>query len=467
MALISFSGLGSSIDFSQVTEAVVADRSRPVALLQRKSANITSQATALKQLNTLIAAFRDAAGALTDRALGAGRQTTSSSTQVATATGTDTAAVGSISLGVTRLATRYSEASRTYSSTSDTVLANGESAATFQLQKSGDASGPVITIDSTNNTLTGLRDAINAAGAGVGATIVDVTGAGTEFKLVLTSSETGAANRVQLVETTATGTGADFNFTTTNNLGATPDYALLDASFTVNGLTVTRPTNTISNVVTGVTFNLQSIGSTNITISQHLSAVTDKLNSFISAYNAVQDFIARQYTPDAAGRPSGVLAGEPTLRSVQRQLRDALTVDSSTNGGEFTSLTQIGIGRDGNGRLTLDSKVLGDRLKDSFADVQALLAGKTTGETGLANSIREVASNLSNDDGGAVKTAINGYESSVKSLSKSINNQLERIASLRASLTKQFAAVDSAIALLNTQGTTLTNILDSLKPRDR
>lgn len=467
-SLISFSGLGSSIDFSKVTDAIIADRSRPIAQLQQQSAGLTTRANALKQLNTLVASFGEVADALTDRALGSGRQATSSSALVVTATGSDAAALGSINLNVTRLATRYAEASRVYASTAAPLLVGGATTATFQLRTGGATAGPVITIDSSNNTLTGLRDAINAADSSAGATIVDVTGDGSQLKLVLTSGETGAANRVQLVETTATGTGADINLASTNGLGPTPDYALLDAAFTINGLAVTRATNTVSDAVSGVTFNLQSVGSSTVNISQNTASVTDKLNAFVNAYNAVQDFIAAQYTRDATGRPVGALAGDPTLRGVQRQLRDALATSSATNGGALNSLTQLGVGRDANGKLTLDKAALGERLKNSFADVQALLSGKTDSETGLAHSIRDAANNISDSANGSVQSAIKGYETSVKSLGKSISAQLERISALRESLTRQFAAVDSAIALLNSQGTTLTNVLDSLKSnRDR
>lgn len=461
---VSFSGLGSGIDFSKVTEAVIADRSRPITQLQQQSANLSSQTDAFKQLNGLLVTLTSAADALADRTLGSGRLVTSSSSAIVTASGTDAASLGTIGLSVSRLATRYVEATRSFNSAAAPVLANGAATATFQLQTGGNATGPIINIDSTNNSLTGLRDAINNAKAGVNATIVDVRGDGTQFQLAITSQTTGSSNRIQLIETTSTGTAANLNLASLNNLGTTPDYTLLDASLSVNGLSITRPTNSISDAVSGVTFNLQNVGNATLNITQNTDAVAGKLTAFVQAYNSVQDFIAAQYKPDGEGKPSGVLVGDSTLRTVQQQIRDAVGTIATANGGAFSNLTQIGIGRDTSGKLTIDNTVLGEKLKNSFGDVQALLSGKTVSNSGIGQLIHQATNNLSDAVTGQVQTAINGNQTSIKSINKSISDQLDRINLLRDSLTRQFAAIDAAINQINGQGSALTNILKSLEP---
>jgi flagellar hook-associated protein 2 len=462
---ISFSGLGSGLDFSKLVEAAVADRMRPVARLQAKSAELTKRGDALKQFNGKLAVLTEAAKALTNQDVGAGRVSLSSDTKVVTTTNTSAAATGTLNLNVTRLASGLTQASRAYASTSGAVLAGGATEATFELRKGGAATGTAVTINSANNTLAGLRDAINAANAGVSAAVVDVDGKGTQFKLVLSSSETGAAGRVELVETTATGTAADLALASLNVTGG--DFTGLDASLSVNGLAITRSSNTISDAVTGVTFSLKGAGAATVSVTSNSTDVTQKLQGFVAAYNDVQDFIAAQYKTDGAGRPAGVLAGDPTLRSVQQQLREAVGGSSTANGGTFTNLTQIGVGRDGNGKLTLDTAALGEKLTKSFADVKALLSGKTAADKGLANNIHDVYSRLSDAVSGTVQTAITGYQSSVRNLDKSVSDQVARIETLRQSLSRQFAAADAAINQLNGQGSSLTNILDSLKPKEK
>lgn len=460
---ISFSGLGSGLDFSKLVDAAVADRMRPVTRLQTRSADLTKRSDALKQLNGKLAALTEAAKALTAQDLGTGRLSLSSDTKIVAATNTSAAAPGTINLNVTRLASNFTQSSRAYASSAGAVLAGGATEATFELRKGGATSGAPITITSANDTLTGLRDAINGANAGVTAAVVDVDGKGTQFKLVLSSSETGSAGRVELIETTATGTGADLGLTALNVTGG--DYSQLDASLQVNGLLITRSSNNISDAVSGMTFGLKGTGAATVSVTANTSEVTQKLQSFVAAYNDVQDFVAAQYKTDGGGRPTGVLAGDPTLRTVQQQLREAVGATAAGNGGAFTNLTQIGLGRDNSGKLTLDTAMLGDKLSKSPADVKALLAGKSAGNTGIAHSLYDSYNRLSDTLTGAVQTAISGYQNSVKSIDKSISDQLARIETMRDSLSRQFAAADAAINQLNGQGTSLTNILDSLKPK--
>ncbi len=457
---INFSGIGSGIDFSKLTDAILADRSRPLAQFQNQSATLTKRSDALQQLNAGLVALADAANALTNRDIGTNRVANSSATAVATASATSSAAAATINLTVTRTATYLTQASRAYAASSDAVLAGGATSATFELRKGGATSGTEITLDSTNNNLTGLRDAINNAAAGVTATIVDTDGSGTQNKLVLTSAATGSAGRVQLVETSATTTAADLNLTSVNAPGN--DFSLLDASFSLNGFSLTRSTNSISDAVSGVTFNLISAGSSTIKVSTDTAEVSQKLGAFVTAYNAVQSFIAGQYTKDSAGKATGVLAADSTLRTVQQQLRNAVSASSTTNGGALSDLTQIGLGRDSSDKLTLDSTALNDKLANAFSDVQALLSGQSTSQTGLANSIYDSYTRLSDKITGVVQTSINGYQNSIKTLGRSIDQQVALLSTLRDSLNRQFAAADAAISQLNGQGTTLTNILNAM-----
>jgi len=151
------------------------------------------------------------------------------------------------------------------------------------------------------------------------------------------------------------------------------------------------------------------------------------------------------------------------LRTVQQQLRDALGAVSGDNGGALQNLTEIGIGRDTSGKLTVDQTTLNDKLTNSLEDVRDLLFGKTEAQTGIANSLDSLLGNLSDETNGTVQTAINGYKSSIASIDKSVTTQTALIDSLRASLSHQFAVMDAAMGQLNGQSTTLTTILKSLQ----
>jgi flagellar hook-associated protein 2 len=460
---VSFSSVGSGIDFGIIRDAILTDRSRPITLMQSKASDYSSRIDALKQLNTALATLTGSAEALTNRDLGTGRSTATGDATILTATATSSAALGNFDINVTRLASNLSQASRSYSSTTAPVLAGTAGEATFELRKGGAATGGIsFTIDSTNNTLEGLRDAINAKNAGVTASIVDVKGDGTGQQIVLSSKDSGASGRVELVETTAvsTGTLADLNIRSLNPPDG--DTAKLDAALTVNGLGITRSTNSISDAVTGVTFNLKKAGATSLGVTQS-TEIENKLRAFINAYNAVQDFVSGQYKKDAKSRPTGILAGDSTLRNVQQQLRDVVGATSTDNGGAFKSLTELGITRGDDGKLTLDSTVFNDKLKNNSDDVKALIFGKTDHNKGIFQKLQTASFGLSDSVSGSVQTAISGYQSSLKNLNDTISNRLEAINRLKTSLSKQFSVADAAIGQLNGQGSALTNIIKSMQ----
>lgn len=459
MATINFSGLGSGIDFSKLVDAAVAQRTVPVTQLQVRSSALNQRNGDLKQLNAKLIILTQAAKALDSQELGTTRLTTTSDDRLISAASTTEATPGTLKFNISRLATSLTQTSRVYSSATDAVLAGGAATATFELRKGGAATGTAITITATNNTLEGLRDAINEAGAGVTATIVDIDGTGTQNKLVLSADETGAAGRVELVETTATGSAADIGLT---SLGIS-SFADLDAQFTLNGLTLTRSSNNISDVVSGVSFALKQTGTVNVTVSSSSLDITQKLQNFVAAYNDVQSFIAGQYQADSSGRPVGKLAGDPTLRVVQEQLREAVGADSTSNGGVLKNLSELGIGRNTDGTLTLDGTVLSGKLASSYSDVKSLLAGNGVDKTGIAASIYNSYDILSDDQGGIVQTTINGNQDSIKRLDKNVADQIERINQLRRSLERQYAAADAALNQLNSQQTSLTNILTALQ----
>lgn len=460
---INFSGLGSGIDFNLVRDAIINQRSRPVNQLQSKANEYNSRIESLRQLNTGLASLTTAAKALTERDLGTGRNATSGDSAVLGSTASATAPLGQLDVTISRLATSLTQASRSYTANTAPILAGGAASATFELRKGGAASGAVITIDSSNNTLEGLRNAINNAEAGVTASIVDLNGDGTQKQLVLNSKDTGAASRVELVEMTATGTAADLNFRSLNPPDG--DFSKLDSKFIVNGLELTRGTNNVSDAVTGVNLTFKKEGKTTVNVSAS-NDIENKLRSFVNAYNSIQDAIAGQYKKDGKGRPTGVLAGDPTLRNVQQQLRDAINISSENNGGSLKSLSEIGITVEQDGKLTFESSTLSEQLKTNPDGVKALLFGKTEANTGIFESFHEVSNNLSDSGAGAIQTAISGYQASIQNISDTVAKRMEVINRLRDTLTRQFAAADAAIGQLNGQGSALSSIMKSLQPRE-
>lgn len=460
MAGISFSGVGSGIDFNAVRDAIINQRSIPIQQLQSRVNKYNSRTESLKEFNLLLVTLTDAAKALTNREVGTARTATAADLSIATATATSAAGLGSLNLNVTRLASSFTQASRSYSSITAPLIAGGASNATFELRLGGATEGTEITIDSSNNSLAGLRDTINAADAGVTASIIDLTGDGTQQQLVLNSVATGANGRVELVETSSTGTGTDLTLRALNPIDG--DVSKLDAAFSINGLPVVRSTNNISDAVAGLTISLKKVGTTSIDVTRS-NDIEEKLEGFVTAYNAVQDFISEQYKKDQDNRSTGVLAGEAILRNIQKQVGGISSISSSDNGGPLTSLSQIGLTVDRNGRMQLDKEMLKERIDDNVQDVRAVLYGSENDQVGIFEQAYDVLNDLSDNITGSVQNAISGYESTVKNLNETILKRTEMLENMRDVLTRRFAAADAAIGQLNSQGTAITNFVKTLQ----
>lgn len=460
MASINISGVGSGIDFNSVRDAIINQKSIPIQQLQSRANLITNRTQSLKDFNLLLAKLTSAANDLTKREVGTGRTATSSDPLIASASAGSAAGLGSLNLNVTRLASSLAQASKSFSSLEAPVLAGGAQSATFELRLGGTDEGTEITIDSSKNSLAGLRDAINAANAGVTASIVDLTGDGTQQQLVLNSTATGASGRVELVETTSTGTAAALSLRSLNPPDG--DFAKLDAAFSINGLDVVRSTNNISDAITGLSFSLKKVGTTSIDVTRS-NDIEEKLDAFVSAYNEVQDFVATQYKKDASGRSTGLLAGEAILKNIQRQVSGVMSISSSDNGGGLTSLAQIGLTVARDGKMQLDKTVLQEKITANVEEVRSLFYGSTDEQIGVFETAYRVLNDVSDSITGSVQTAITGFESTVKNLNETIAKRTAMLENMRDILTRRFAAADAAIGQLNNQGSAISNFMKTLQ----
>jgi flagellar hook-associated protein 2 len=241
-----------------------------------------------------------------------------------------------------------------------------------------------IVIDSTNNTLQGIMDAINKGNFGVTASIVSdgSTGTGaTPNHLVLTSTATGANSTMKI--TLAGSGGADADPDLVKLLGYDPGgdqnlsqkAAAADTLATVNGIAVTNSGTSISGAVTGVTFNALKVGSTSVAVAKDSSTLTGSVNSFVKAYNDLNTALAALGSYDPDTKAAGPLLGDSTLRNLQSSVR--ATLSSAISGLQSTSLTnlsQIGVSFQKDGSLAVDNAKLQKAITSNFNDIAGLFA---------------------------------------------------------------------------------------------
>ncbi|ADP98133.1 flagellar filament capping protein FliD [Marinobacter adhaerens] len=384
MASISSLGIGSGVLTSDlVDQLVAAERAPTEERLTQKTEQTQSLISAYGKLRSAITELR-----LPMRQLSApdnlkAFSASSSNEEISVSVDSTKASRGTYSVEVTSLAGAQALASRDVFADRDATSV-GQGRLTLNV---GDKTTS-ITIDSSNDTLQGLANAINDSDAGVSAGVID-TGDG--FQLVLSADETGTANAVSIaVADDSVGTGTDnqglsrfaFNSGMDADSGLRETIAATDAVMEINGVEITRATNSFENVIDGLTFDLTATGSSVIKVQQDLGAVTDRVQGFVDKFNALQSTIDSLAGFNAEAGVGSLLTGDSTVRSIQNQLRQVLTrVVPGLENSAVRSLADVGITTNfETGGLEFDRARFEEQLKANPDDVTALFAeqGRTT-----------------------------------------------------------------------------------------
>ncbi|MGO1462826.1 MAG: flagellar filament capping protein FliD [Marinobacter sp.] len=385
MAGISSLGIGSGVLTSDLVDQLTAAERRPTEIrLDRKTEKSEAMLSAYGKLRSAITELR-----LPMRQLSAADNlkafsASSSNENIGVSVDSTKASRGSYSIEVTSLASGQALASRDAFADRDTVPV-GEGTLTFAV---GDKTTE-ITIDSSNNSLQGLADAINDADVGASAGLIDT---GNGFQLVLSADETGEANAVSITANDSDGNNTNgaglsrfaFNADMDPGTGFDETIAASNAVMKLNGIEVTRATNSFENVIDGLSFDIKDLGTSTVKVNQDLGAVTDRVQGFVDKFNALQSTIDGLAGFNAEAGIGGLLNGDSTVRNLQGQLRNVLTgMVSGLESASVRSLADVGITTDAEtGDLKFDREVFETQLKNNPDDVTALFAeqGRTTDE---------------------------------------------------------------------------------------
>lgn len=441
MATITSLGAGSGLDLeSLITKLMDAERT-PLTALQTKQSSYNSQISALGSLKSKLADLQTAANGLKpstgQSALDkfASYTATSSDTTIASPTATTGAVAGSYSLVVTQLA----QAQRSLSNAPPAVTPTIGDTLSFSFATNGATRDKTITIDSTNNSLSGLRDAINNANMGVSATIVNGTNGA---QLILTGEE-GAANTFTL-----TGTG---NLASAFSMQTTAQ----DANFSVNGIASTSSTNQASGVVDGVTLNLGKTGSTTITVAKdNTTNLTTALNAFIKAYNDANSLMKTQGAYDQSTQKAGPLQGNSTLRDAQSSVRGLLFSTAASGTSAYKRLSDIGVSVAADGTLKLDSTKLGSALA---ADANGVAGTVAAAGAAYSNKLGQIVGSS-----GSIQIATDSTNKLIKNITDREAVLERRLTTIEARYRKQFTALDTLVAGMKQTSTYLTQQLANL-----
>jgi flagellar hook-associated protein 2 len=451
--LLGALGAGSGLDTKAIVDALVEAKRAPQAqqITQRIE---TSEATvsAYGQVSAALEGVRSAFNNLNDVDDLTALTIRNSSTAVAVEAGAG-AQGGQYALSISRLATSEARSSSAFADATASLNGGTDLDLTITLGAGGARSE---TLTGVPDTPAGIVNAINEAGLGLQARIVD-TGAASDPLRIVVSGALGEEGAFTLTPSAGT-----LNF-------ATQDRAAADARFVLNGLTYLRPTNDVTDVLPGVTLTLQQVASDQSFSLEETSLVAEAaLRDLVDAYNLAQATLANLTDPDGAGESAGVLQGDSVIGLVQRSLRELVTGASNTPSGDFNRLLDFGIQSDRNGQLVIDEGVFAQRVRSEFSALTTLLTADTNRQ-----------SLFSADPAGLAGEALKSLDEMLKArgpllgatsrLQDRIGEQEDALLDLEDRMAKvydrylaQFTAMETLIEQMNGLSDSLTSTFDTL-----
>lgn len=432
---LTLSGVSKySTDFQSILNRAVQIAQIPITALQNQDSTVIQQGTLLSGIETAVSNLGDSLTSLGTLAQGQALSATSSNTAAVTVTATGATTAASYTINsVTSVAAAASE--RSLASVADSSATPVSSTGKVNLV----VGSKNYNFTLNTNSLVGLRDQINALGAGVNASILTTSGGN---YLSLSANTTGATT-LQLFDDP---TGANKNLLTSTNQGS-------DAEFSLNGIDVKQTSNVANNVIPGVTFTIQGQTATPLTLSlaSDPTQLSSALQTFVTNYNSLTTALQAQVGP--AG---GLLSGDSIVTQLQSLQRQITSYTGST--GSIKSLADLGIEFSATGVASLNQTTFDALSSTQISDAFSYLGSATSGLAGFAANVQEYSDPIT----GLIKAEQDGFTQTDKTFQNQIATLTDRANLMQTNLQAQLAAADASVAELQSTQDTITASLQGL-----
>lgn len=443
--MITAPGVGSGLDVQSIVNQLMALERRPLEALSRRQNQYEAQLSAYGQLKSALSGFQDAMDKLSATDSFKIYAATSADESALEVSANSSASLGTYNVRVERLAANHKMGSMEFA---DTATFGGTAGDSLTIQV-GSVATNAITVDlSTAKSMEDIRDLINDDADNPGVTATIINGNDGNRKLILTANETGSSSAVSLsyggsIDATS------FGMQTLNDIGG--DLSLLDSEISVDGYSVTRSTNTLTDVIQGVTLDLQSARpgvDIQVTVDRDISAVEESVQGFADAYNDLKSTIR--------SLREGQLEADSTLLSIERGLLGVL--NDSGAAGTFRHLTEIGVSIQKDGSMSVNSSRLQTALNIDYSAVAELFANADNGYAARLGTL----TGMWLEDGGLIESRTDGLDSRIEDLEDRQNAMDRRLAQVEARYLRQFSSLDSLMSQLQGTSNFLTSQLASL-----
>ena len=453
---LSSLGIGSGLDVNGIISKLMAVEAQPVTQLQKQNDTINTKISAFGQIQGALSAMQDASRKLSNVSTWASTSAASSDTTAVTATA-GSAQAGSYAITVSQLASPQSLSSTAFTDANAKV---GSGTITLQLGTwgsnntftPGSAAPTTININTAQGTLSGIRDQINKANTGVLASIVtDSSGA----RLVLSSRQSGVANgfRVTVNDANGDNTGG----TGLSALAYDPSNAVnvmalnqtaSNAKAVINGLAIDSASNTLNNSIGGLSVNLTKVTTSPVTVSvtTDTSGIQKSITDFTTAYNSLMQMLSDSTKYDPNNKQAAPLQGNSTIIGLQNQLRK-LSAGSTTMGGPFKRLADIGLDPGKDGQLQVQTTKLNAALAD-LSDLKQFFMGvdpSNPNSNGFAQQWNKFTVQVLGSSG-SLTLGQQGLQKQITNNNNQITDMQAKLAMTQKRLQAQYSALDSTMA---------------------
>ncbi len=452
--MISIGGLGNNIDFGPIVDLLVQTKRIPIDRLNERKLDLQAKQTDFGLLGGKLLALQGAASSVRTRVGFDKNQinvTSASPQTLLTASASSISGAGTHIVTVNQLASSHqvvSQASTAVSSI-DTDIVSGASG-TFSFSVGGGATQTVNL--EADGTLEDLRDGINDLGGGVSASILNTgTESSPAYRLVLSANDSGSSNAIAI---SADNTTLDTVTSGVNTFQAAQDSEIVLGQG-AEAITITRSSNTITDVISGLTLNLQAADVDNpvtIAVSQDNAAVKESITNFVNAYNEVVSFVNERSNFDVDSGERGLFVGDSLARTVIDRIRQS-TFSQISGLSTFSSASQIGFEtQTSDGTIKLNETTLDAALSENYSAVRDLfIQNPTTRTEGIAELIVDAVDALDDVETGALALRQNALTSQIDSFSRQIETQEAALSRFEEQQRIKFANLDGLLASLQGQ----------------
>lgn len=450
---ISAPGIGSGLDVNSIVDQLMQIEKQPLNALDAREASFQSRLTSLGTIKGALATLQGAAQGIAGIDAVAYSATSSDTTAFSAAAST-AATAGSYSVDVTQLAQAQKLVAAGQASASAAIGGGADTTLTLSFGTIGGGTlangvytgasftpnagiSPVsVTITSANNTLAGIRDAINAAGAGVTASIVN-DGSGTPYRLALSVADTGAANSLKIAVTGEAAIAGLLAYDPAGTQNLAQTQAAQNSAVAIDGVVISRPTNVVADAVPGVTLVLkgETFSPASLTVARDYSSASQALLNFVRSYNDLNKAIA-----DTTGKGKQ-LQGDAGVLALQQRLRSALGSIYGDPGGSYRILSALGVTFQLDGSLAFDGAKLSAALDANPSSALGTIAG-------AGAALQSIADNALGT-GGLIDAGTQSANTSIASIDERRAELQRRLDDIETRYRAQFSALDVLLGSMN------------------